>query len=692
MRTRVRIVVTLMFYLAVQPWLPISSNSSGELLEGSQLLARVTPCIASNGHETPEPCDDFFQYTNGQWIYDHPIPSDQVSWGLFNIFYERNRDALRDILDAAKENRNAEADSDWRKLGDFYASCTDESQINTIGTAPIEPELTRIQHIKNIGDLQSELAHLQRRGVPALFTLSSEQDMRNSALEIPVLRQGGLSLPERGYYLRDDADSQRLRVAYAEHVKKMFILIGDDEPRAAEAARNVVRIETELAKASLDQVELRDPNKVYHKMRLRELDRTFPGIHWERYFAQVGAPRVREINVAQPRFLKHAAAEFSDARLQEWINYFRWQLIHSVAPQLSDPFVEENFSFYGKKLSGVPQLLPRWRRCVEATDQTLGDALGRYYVARYFPPAAKTQAVTMVKNIMSILRSRIVALDWMTPDTRRHALAKLDAMKMKIGYPDKWRDYSDLRVDRGPYVGNVIRSRQFEFAKELAKAGKKTPGDEWQMTPQTINAYYDPSKNEIVFPAGILQPPYYDPRQDPASNYGAIGAIIGHEMTHGFDDQGRKFDGQGNLNNWWTDDDAAAFQSRAECIKRQLDAFEIEPGLHQNGSLVLGEAIADFGGLSIAYAAYRAALGDSDDSKHADGNRGDRAFFSAWATLWSGDDRPDYVRIMAHNSPHPVRRFRANGTLASMRQFQAAFGCRRESSMSYLDQEPCRIW
>jgi putative endopeptidase len=646
----------------------------------------------ANLDRSVSPCDDFFQFADGGWVKSHPIPAAYPSWGTFNKLHEDNENALQKILDKAAADKSAAPGSNWQKIGDFYSSCMDEPAIETAGIQPLQPELQRIASVNDAKALQAEIASLHRQGVRAVFGFSSQQDFKNSTQEIAGARQGGLGMPDRDYYTKDDEKSVTLRAAYVQHMTNMFKLAGDDDAKAAAEAKTVMDIETSLAKASMTRVETRDPEHVYHKMTLVQLKELTPNFAWPEFFAEVGAPAVSDMNVGQPEFFKVMNASLTSVPLADWKVYLRWHLIHTAAPGLSSKFVDENFDFYGKTLVGTKELLPRWRRCVQATDATLGEALGQYYVKDNFPPEAKAKAIVMVKNLMAALRDDLATLDWMSPETRKQAAVKLDAIAIKIGYPDKWRDYSAFKVDRGPYASNVIRSGRFEVARELAKIGKPVDRTEWGMTPPTVNAYYNPSMNEIVFPAGILQPPFYDANRDDAMNYGGIGVVIGHEMTHGFDDQGAKFDAQGNLKNWWTPEDLANFKARGDCVAKQFDEFEVEKGLHENGKLVEGESIADLGGLTIAYAAMEKSFEGKPRPEKIDDFTPEQRYFIAFAQIWAGSVRPEYGRLMVATNPHPLGPYRTKGPVSNMPAFAKAFGCKADSPMVRAEALRCRIW
>jgi putative endopeptidase len=638
------------------------------------------------------PCDDFFRFAAGGWIKNNPIPPAYSRWGTFTILRDHNEDVLHAILDEASKDNKATPGSNWQKVGDFYASCMAESQVESAGMKPLDAEFKRIADIKDTATLQAEIARLQRTGVNAVFGFGSEPDFKNSAQMIAGVAQGGLGLPDRDYYTRDEEKDKQLLEAYLQHVTNVLKLLGDESATAAAEAKTVMSMETLLANASMHRVDMRDPDKVYHKMPVGKLHELAPNVAWESFFKEVGAPTVTEINVGQPDFFAAVNTALASVSLDDWKIYMRWHLIHSVAAALPAKFVEENFNFYGRTLEGQKEMLPRWRRCVQSTDRQLGEALGQIYVQRAFPPEAKARALAMVKNLIAALHDDLSTLDWMGPATREQALKKLVAIQLKIGYPDKWRDYSGFHVDRGPYVENVRRGNDFENAYDVGKIGKPMNRAEWNMTPPTVNAYYNPLRNDIVFPAGILQPPFYDPNRDDAMNYGAMGAVVGHELTHGFDDQGSKFDAQGNLKNWWTDEDLKNFQARGECIVKQFDGFVVEPELNENGKLVEGESIADLGGLTIAYNAFQKSLEGKPAPAAIDGFTSDQRFFLGWAQVWAGSTRPERMRVIVNTDPHPVDRFRVNGPMSNIPAFAKAFGCSSNSEMVRPEAQRCRIW
>jgi len=642
----------------------------------------------SNMDKTCKPCDDFYQFAMGGWMKANPIPAEYPTWGTFTELRDKNLAGMRTILESAS-NSKAVAGSNDQKIGDFYASCMDTSAIEAAGLKPLVAELAEVEAIQDRKGLDSEIARLHRQADNVAFGFGSVPDFKNSSQMIATARQGGLGMPDRDYYLREDDHSKQLREGYVKHVAKMFELAGDAPEKAAAEAKTVMALETSLARASRTRVELRDPEKNYNKMTIAELRGLTPDWSWAGYMQAVGSPSVGEINIGQPDFFKELDRQLSATPVADWKVYLRWHVIHNAAPALSDAFVQENFEFYGKQLSGTKELQPRWKRCAQSVNQNLGEALGEVYVQKYFPPEAKALAKEMVNNLIAALRSDIPTLAWMGPETKKQALDKLQAFNVKIGYPDKWRDYSKLTIDRGSYLANVRRSDEFEENRDLAKIGKPVDRSEWGMTPPTVNAYYNATFNEIVFPAGILQPPFYDPKADDAVNYGGMGAVIGHEISHGFDDRGSQFDGKGNLRNWWTADDRKNFDERGQCIVDQFNSYEVEPGLHQNGKLVLGESIGDLGGLSIAYAAYEKSI-EGKRPKDIDGFTPEQRFFLGWAQVWGTNQREEAARLQTNTDPHPLARFRGNGPISNLEVFAKAFGCKKGDAM--VREKACKIW
>jgi putative endopeptidase len=643
----------------------------------------------ANLDKTCKPCDDFYQFAMGGWMKGNPIPPEYSVWGSFSQLADKNQKNLREILEAAASAKSAPG-SNEQKIGDFYMSCMDTAAIDAAGAKPIEPELTQIAAVQTLADLQAETARLHGMGVGVLFRFNSTQDAKDSTQEIGAAFQGGLGLPEREYYLKQDEKSAKLREAYEKHLVNMLTLLGDPADVSGTEAAAVMKIETALATASMKNTDLRDPDKTYHKMTLTELKALTPDFSWESYFKAVGHPDLKEINVGQPDFFKALDGQLTATPIADWKTYLRWHLVNSAASGLSEKFVNEEFDFRGKTLTGAKEIQPRWKRCVQATDRNLGEALGQVYVQKYFPPAAKARALEMVHNLLAALKDDLQTLPWMGAETRAQATAKLEAFMLKIGYTDKWRDYSALKIDRRSYAENMVRASEFDFARRLGKIGKPVDRTEWGMTPPTVNAYNNSSMNEIVFPAGIMQPPFYDPNADDAVNYGGMGAVIGHEITHGFDDHGSKFDGKGNLKDWWTPEDLKNFNARAKCVSDQFDGYVVDGDLHENGKLVLGESIADLGGLAIAYAAYEKSLQGKPRPPDKDGFTPEQRFFLGWAQVWGANQRIEYARLMANTNPHPLGKFRGNGPLSNLAEFAKAFGCKHGDAM--VREQACKIW
>lgn len=634
------------------------------------------------------PAQDFYAYANGTWQKNNPIPPEYASWGSFNLVSEKMQDIVHQMLIKAAADRQAKPDSIEQKVGDFYFSGMDEVSINQLGIKPLQPEFERINHIKSITDLQNEIAHLHQIGVDVFFGFGSMQDFKNSEAMIAAAVQGGLGLPNRDYYLKDTPKFKQLREAYVAHIANMFKLLGEDPEKAAASANTVMKLETQLAQASMSPVEQRDPHAIYHIMDTQQLDKITPDFSWPAYLTAIGQGKLKSINLAMPDFFVAFNKQLKTVPLQDWQIYLRWHLIDAFAPYLSKPFVDQNFKM-ARALTGTEKILPRWKRVVATENAALGFAIGKMYVEHYFSPEAKKQALELLKNIRYVLREDINQLSWMTPATREAALKKLDLMEERVGYPAKWWDYSTLKIDRGPYVLNVIRANQFLVKRDLDKIGKPIDRSEWGMTPQTINAYYDPSMNNLNIPAGILQPPFFDPNAPAAVNYGAIGFVMGHEMTHGFDDHGAQFDGHGNLKNWWTDQDLNKFKTATQCIIDQYSQYVVNNELHVQGKLVVGEAVADLGGITLAYRAFH----HSDAYKKAETIEGmtpDQQFFLGTAHVWAMNIRPQQLQNQVTTDPHPPAKYRVNGSLANMPQFQEAFKIPNGSPM--VNTNRCVIW
>jgi len=635
---------------------------------------------------TVDPCVDLFTFSCGKWIQSNPIPPDQSSWGIYNKLQDDNLKQLRELLEATSAPNPARS-SNAQKIGDYYASCMDETAIDALGIKPLQPELLRIEQLQAKKDLATVVASMIGEGTP--FRIDSEQDFKDSSIVTAAVDQRGLGLPDRDYYLKEDQKSKDLRAAYVAHVQKMFELLGDKPELAATEAQSAMKIETALARGSMTRVDRRDPKKIYHFMSVAELEKLTPAFGWKEYFRQIGLSGISSLNVAVPEFFKTLNSQIEQQDLATWKSYLRWHAIHANATSLSSAVVNENFNFFGKTLQGKEQLPPRWKRCTNDVDDDLGEALGQVYVEKYFSPEAKQQVLEIVQGIQKAMDADIHSLPWMSEETKRRALEKLQSMANKIGYPDKWRDYRQLEIKRGDHMGNSLRARRFEFDRDLAKIGKPVDRQEWQMTPPTVNAYYDPQKNDINFPAGILQPPMFDPKSDAAPNYGNAGSTIGHELTHGFDDEGRQFDAQGNLKDWWTTIDGKEFDRRASCISDQYSQYTVIDDIKINGKLTLGEDVADLGGTLLAYLAWKEATKDQK-RESIDGFTPDQRFFIAYGQQWCSSNKDETKRLRAAIDPHSPDQYRANGVVSNMPEFREAFHCKPGQPM--VRENACRVW
>ncbi|MBZ5537656.1 MAG: M13 family metallopeptidase [Acidobacteriia bacterium] len=637
-------------------------------------------------------CENFYQYADGGWVKANPVPADKSAWGSFAQLADHNRDILRSVLDEVSAKKEWPKGSLEQKVGDFYASGMEEAAVEKAGTAPLKPWLAKVEGLKSDSDLASLLGELRVNGLAGAFNFMVAQDARESTRYIGILNQGGLGLPDRDYYIKEDPKTKEIRDKYVAHVTRMLELAGEKPDSASADAKAVMAVETQLAKASFTRVENRDPQKTYHKMTLAELEKLSPAFGWKTFFGELGVKQVPDLNVRQPQFFKAFAEMSTDVPPEQWRAYLRWHVINAMADLLTKAFQEESFAFRGKALNGIPEQEERWKRVQAATDRALGEALGQLYVKRAFSADAKARMIEMVENLHAALKDRIEGLEWMSPETKAQALRKLTAFGVKVGYPDKWRDYSKLEITRPSYADNVMRARRFESARNLAKLGKQIDRTEWGMTPPTVNAYYNSTLNEIVFPAGILQPPFFDPKADDAVNYGGIGAVIGHEMSHGFDDSGSQFDADGNLKNWWTDADRAAYKSRTDLIVKQFDAYEPLPGEHVNGKLTLGENIGDLGGLKIAYAALQKALENKGRPGPIDGFTPEQRFFLNWAQVWRTTIRDPALRVHINTNPHSPGMYRVNGPLSDLPEFYQAFGCDAGEAMVRPKEQRPSIW
>jgi predicted metalloendopeptidase len=644
----------------------------------------------ANIDKTVDPCVDFYQYACGNWMKNNPIPGDQPIWLSFVEVYEHNLLVLRQILEKAAAN-DPRRSAVTQKIGDFYASCMDEAAVNKAGAAPLKPELDRIAAIKDKTQMLEVMAHEQLVGPNPLLGFGSSPDLHNADLTIAFIDQSGLSLPDRDYYLKDDAPTVAIRKAFVDHVTKMLTFMGQSPEQAAQSADTVLKIETELAKASMERTLRRDPKNRDHKMTVAEAEALAPNFHFDRYFAASGAPSFTELNVGNPDYFKSVNAVVESTPLDAWKTYMTWHMLNNAASWLSDNFVQQDFKFQ-QAITGQKELPVRWKRCINATDNALGEALGQPYVDATFGAEGKARMLKMVDALENSLKGDITTLPWMTETTKKEALIKLAAIRNKIGYPDKWRDYSKLTVARGDLLGNIHRASEFESNRQLQKIGKPVDKQEWVMTPPTVNAYYSGNHNEIVFPAGILQPPFFDRTMDDAVNMGGIGLVIGHELTHGFDDQGRKFDPKGNLRDWWTAEDGKEFEQRASCVADEYSSFTAVDDLKLNGRLTLGENTADNGGARIALMALHDLMAQAkqDPNKKVDGFTPDQRFFLGFGRVWCQNTTPELSRMLVRVDPHSPGRWRVNGVVRNMPEFQKAFGCKAGQPMA--PENACRVW
>lgn len=670
---------------------PIASlgQSSAPAAASSQELRVFDPSLIDT---SVDPCQNFYQYSCNGWFKRNPLPPDQADYGRFTELYELNRLHLKQILEGAAAP-SPDRTPNEQKIGDEYASCMDTSAIDKAGLAPLQPELDRIAALTSADELPVLIGHLHSIGVGAFFDMGSNQDYANANNVISSYDAGGLGLPERDYYTRTDAKSVEQRRQYVDHVHNMFVLAGEPDAQARKDAETVLALETRLAKASLTITEERDPQNLNHPTSISLFSKQLTHFSLADYVKAAHAPDSGKMNDAQPKFFAEFNAILGDTPLDQIKTYLRWHLLHTYAnTAMPESFEEESWHFYAHILNGAEKQQERWKRCTSRVDHEMGEALGQVYVARYFPPEAKQHALEMTLAIEQAMDKDIDSLDWMSPETKVKAKEKLHAVMNKIGYPDKWRDYSKLDIVRGDSLGNEERVRQFNFARDLTKIGKPVDKAEWYMSPPTVNAYYDPQQNNVNFPAGYFQPPFFSDKEDDAANYGDMGSTIGHELTHGFDDEGRQFDKDGNLKDWWTRDDETKFNDRAECMVKQYDSIEAVPGVHLNGKLTLGENLADLGGLWLAWMAWldRAQADHADMTAKTDGYTPDQRFWIAYAQQWCTQTRPEQLRTQAETDPHAPDEDRTNAVLQDLPEFARSFSCKKTDKM--VSPKPCRVW
>jgi putative endopeptidase len=637
-----------------------------------------------------DPCTDFFQFANGQWRAENPIPPSMSRWSRRWAAGEATKDQLREILEAAALAK-ASKGSVEQLTGDFYAGCMNEAQIDSLGAKPVEPLLKEIDELRDAGGVQRMIAKLHGIGIAVPFVVYGDSDQHNPSFVIAQFRAGGLSMPDRDYYLKPEPRFKEARDKYQAYVRRLFSLTGSSEAQAKLAADTVIRMETQLAQASLDNVTLRDPQATDHKMSFEELQRLAPAFDWKAYYAAAGL-RPGDVNVSEPKFMQEVDRQLRKTPLAEWKTYLKWHVLDSAAPSLSKDFVQEEFAFRGVFLNGAKEMKPRWKRCVEATDEALGEALGKVYVEKYFPPAAKARMQELVKNLRLAMQETIEGLEWMSAETKTRALEKLATFNPKIGYPDRWKDYGQVPIRRDAHWESVLAGRHFTVEDNVGTINKPVDRGRWGLTPPTSDAYYNPLLNEIVFPAGILTPPAFSLDAADAVNYGAIGVVIGHEISHGFDDQGAQYDAEGRLKNWWTDADLKKFEARGACVVSQFDNYFVEPGLHHNGKLVLGESIGDLAGAKIAYRAFKISQRGKPAPPAIDGYTPDQQFFIAWGQFRGDAVRPEKARSMVQGDEHPIAKYRVNGPLSNLPEFQQTFSCKADAAMVRPPEQRCEVW
>ena len=655
----------------------------------SGVLAQSTGFDTSRMDRSTEACDDFFQYANGTWLKNTQIPASESRWGSFNMLADSNNALLKEVLEVSAATKGKPG-SDAQMIGDLYTTCMDEAAIEKAGIEPIKPFLAEIDKVKTQADVIKTIAYLHDLGVPAAFGFGAAPDLKNSNVVILNAVQGGTSLPNKDYYTKTDDKSVETRAKFVEYVTNIFKVIGESPDVAAAHAGTVMDMQMRLAKVQFSPVELRNPNNSYNKVTMAAAQETTPGLSWTAYMAARGVTPEKEMNLANPNFFKELDSMLSGVSPDDWKTYFRFMTVNSSAAALPKAYADARFDFFNRYLSGQKEKQPRWKTCVQAVDNHLGEALGMEYAKRAFTPAAKARMNVLIDNLMASLKDRIDNLKWMSPETKRQALVKLASFKRKIGYPDVLRGYKGLTIDRSSYAGNILRSARFQSKRNFEDLGKPRDKARMGMTPPTVNASYSPQNNDITFPAGILQPPFFNFNADDAINYGAIGGVIGHEITHGFDDQGARFDADGNLKTWWTDEDNKKFEERTTCVVDQFNGYEVQPGLFINGKLTLGENIGDFAGLTVSYHAFMKSLEGKARPANIDGFTPEQRFFLGWAQVWAGKYTPEAERQQVAGNPHSLPRWRVNGPLSNMPEFAQAFGCKTGAKM--IREKVCEIW
>jgi putative endopeptidase len=690
---KINLLLTLACFMVLGFW-ACTPKASTQIQDAGQDAAKdvvttrkfINP---ANMDLTASPGKDFYQYANGSWLKNTPIPASESRWGSFSEIAEFNSNALKEILESSGAAKSTMG-SNTQKVGDFYTAGMDTVAIEKAGLTPIQPFLKRIDAIKNIKELQTEIARMQTEGINALFNFDIGQDDKISSEIIAKFYQGGIHLPDRDYFFKEDDRAKKIRIAYDSHIANTFKLLGASESSAKKDAEDVMRFEKALAGASLTRVELRDPQKSYNRMKVSEMQKLAPLFNWKEMLATMMV-KSDEVNVGQPKFIAQIEKLLHDEKLDQWKTYLKWCVAKTAMSYLNEAMVKEGFNF-GKVFSGQKEMTPRWKRVSRLEDQLLGDMVGQLYVEKHFKPEAKKRMLTMLDNLSKTFEKRIKNLDWMSDATKAKALVKLGSFTKKIGYPDKWKDMSSIKISRSSYWDNIVACRSYMYNFEVAKLGKPVDRGEWGMTPPTVNAYYNPSMNEIVFPAGILRFPFFDPDADDAINYGGIGAVIGHEMTHGFDDEGRQYDAEGNLKDWWTDEDAKKFDAKAAMIEQQFSKFTVLDSIHVNGKLTMGENLADFGGISLAYEAFKTFTDQGKSKGKIDGFTAEQRFFLSWGQIWRSNSRDETAAQLIVTDPHSPGKYRCNGAISNMPEFYNAFGIKQGDAMWKPEAERAKVW
>ena len=645
----------------------------------------------SNMDTTVNPGDNFYQYVNANWLKNNPVPEDKSYYGAFTELRDKSIEDQKKMINKLIKQKNKEG-TNAQKIADFYSLGMDTNKINELGIKPLQKELDAIESIKTTDNLIDGIAHLHSIGISAAYNFDAEQDLKNSEMVITWLDQGGLGLPDRDYYLEDTNRSKEIRKEYVKHIVKMFQLIGLNKDIATQNSLAIMDIETSMARASMSRLKRRNPNNLDHKMTMKELTDLTPNLNWKRYFSQIGLEKIDELNIASPKFISEINNMISEVSIDDWKIYLQWNLINRAANYLNSEIENEDFAFYGKVLSGQDKMKPRWERVLNSTNRAMGFAVGELYVEKYFPPESKERMLKLVMNLKEVLGERIQDLDWMEEKTKEKALEKLGKFNVKIGYPDKWRDYSKLAIENDSYVKNYLRANEFEFNRQLNKIGKPVDKDKWGMYPQTVNAYYHPLLNEIVFPAAILQPPFFYKDADDAVNYGAIGVVIGHEMTHGYDDSGRKFDSNGNLNDWWTKQDAEKFNKRTQVVVEQFNKFTVLDSFNVSGELTLGENLADYGGLTISFNAFMKTFDNKEKPGKIDGFTPEQRFFLSYAKVWRNNIRDKLAQRLIKEDVHSPGKYRVNGGVANIDAWYEAFNIQPEDELYVKKENRLSIW